>query len=284
VDGAGVYGGRDALHAAISRDDGQTWRGFREVYRDPRRNDTPPRRGDRGTAYPVAVANVDGSVHLVSGQGGGRTAIRVDPRWLEARRQEDDFSHGLDAWHVWKPFGPASGYWRDRTAGAELIAHPDKPEARVLHIRKPDEKAADCAIWNFPAGETGKLTLRLRLNEGFGGASISLADRFFDPDDERGPSQAMYTLAIGSDGRSGDGINLAVGQWHTLVLSWDLEKRECRVAYDDQPATVVPLATATRNGISYLRLRSSARDPDTAGFLIESVQADLGAGKPSSSK
>src|SRR5439155_800553 len=33
--GAFIYTGRDALHAALSPDEGKTWLGYREVYRDP---------------------------------------------------------------------------------------------------------------------------------------------------------------------------------------------------------------------------------------------------------
>jgi hypothetical protein len=275
VDGAGVYGGRDALHGAISRDEGRTWRGFREVYRDPHRNDTPPKRGDRGTAYPVAVANADGSVHLVSGQGGRRTAIRVDPRWLEATQQSDDFSQGLDAWHTWRPFGPASGYWRDRTQGAVLAVHPNRREARVLQVRKPDDNSPDCAIWNFPAGGAGKLTLRLRLNNGFAGATISLADRFFDPDDERGQTQAAFKLSISPEGGLDENVSLAVGEWHTLVLAWSLPLRECRVTRDDEILTTLPLVAPAANGLSYLRLRSAARSTDRAGLFVESVEVEV---------
>lgn len=56
--GESVYGGRDALHIAISDDDGRTWRGFHEIYLDHRRNDNPAARGDRGTAYPLAQWSV----------------------------------------------------------------------------------------------------------------------------------------------------------------------------------------------------------------------------------
>ncbi|MEO7403232.1 MAG: sialidase family protein, partial [Burkholderiales bacterium] len=48
VAGKHVAGGRDTLHAAISSDNGATWQGCREVYRDPLRDESPPRRGDRG--------------------------------------------------------------------------------------------------------------------------------------------------------------------------------------------------------------------------------------------
>jgi hypothetical protein len=288
VDGAGVYGGRDALHAAISRDEGRTWTGFREVYRDPRRNETPPRRGDRGTAYPVAVANTDGTIHLVTGQGDRRTAIRFDPRWLDVARQEDDFSSGLDAWHVWKPFGKASGYWRDRTQGAALVAHLEKPGARALHVRRPDDKDPDCAIWNFPAGERGELALRIFVRQGFGGAGVALTDRFYDPNDERGQSQATYLLEIASDGRfvSADKRSVSPvprdrldpslsGAWHTLSLAWNNRERTCRVSIDGQAAAHLPLARDAPNGISYLRLLSSAKEIDQGGFLVESVRVEI---------
>ncbi|HSG69134.1 MAG TPA: sialidase family protein, partial [Planctomycetaceae bacterium] len=138
---AGVYGGRDALHAAISDDEGKTWRGFREIYRDPFRNDTPPKSGDRGTAYPVAFATREGKLLIASGQGGRRNLIVLDPDWLLQTSQVETFEDDLADWHVWKPFGPARGYWRDRTAGAELIAYPTQQPAKVLHVRKPDEKS-----------------------------------------------------------------------------------------------------------------------------------------------
>ncbi len=145
-EGAGVYGGRDALHAAVSADEGKTWHGFREVYRDPHRNETPPRHGDRGTAYPTVAIGTAGEVVLVTGQGNRRTTILVDPDWLTELEQADDFSRGPGEWHVWKPFGPATGFWRDRCVGPRLVDHPTKPHAPVLLIRRPDTRDADCAV------------------------------------------------------------------------------------------------------------------------------------------
>ncbi|MEQ9068126.1 MAG: sialidase family protein, partial [Gimesia chilikensis] len=79
ADGAGVYGGRDALHIAVSEDEGKTWRGFREIYLDHRRNDNPAKNGDRGTAYPLAAYTNDGRLVVLAGQGkGGRNPILID--------------------------------------------------------------------------------------------------------------------------------------------------------------------------------------------------------------
>ncbi len=61
VDGASIYTTRDALHMAISSDEGQTWHGYREVFRDPLRNESPPTRGDRGPAYQFTAQVAEGS-------------------------------------------------------------------------------------------------------------------------------------------------------------------------------------------------------------------------------
>ena len=53
VNGDGVYGGRDAIHAAISDNEGETWYAFREVYRDPARNE--PRRSVAIAAQPTRM-------------------------------------------------------------------------------------------------------------------------------------------------------------------------------------------------------------------------------------
>ena len=276
VDGAGVYGGRDAIHAAISDDEGRTWRGFREVYRDRYRNETPPKRGDRGTAYPYGAFDKDGNILMVSGQGRGRrNFVKIDPNWLTATHHEDDFSHGLDAWHVFKPFGPATGYWRDRTVGPQLVEHPTGTGAKAMHVRRPDERDPDGATWNFPLGWKGKLSVRLMLNAGFAGASIALGDRMFEPTDDNGERLAIFRLTIDSKGQLVCGGTLQFETWHTVELHWDLEAGFCQVKTDGNPAGELRQTHPTGNGVSYLRLGSTAPQVDTAGFLVDHVRADI---------
>ena len=273
VNGQGVYGGRDVLNAAISDDEGNHWHGCREVYRDPFRNATPPKHGDRGTAYPFAVNLKDGRIALTSGQGAGRRAlILVDPAWLTETRASDDFSHGLSRWCIFKPFGPAKGWWRDRSEGTRLIDHPANPGVKVLRLCKPDDKPADGAVWNFPSGRKGVLTLRLELKKGCRGAGVGLLDRFFDPTDDRVPAKAMFYLSCNVRGQTSIGQHLTPGEWHTLELSWNLDSGKCLVGVDGRPDGSLPLNAPTLNGISYLHLRSLASDVDRAGFLVESVR------------
>ncbi|HZL87314.1 MAG TPA: sialidase family protein [Pirellulaceae bacterium] len=270
----GVYGGRDALHAAISDDDGQSWRGFREVYRDPTRNGSPPKTGDRGTAYPHATLTKDGKIVLVSGQGENRRRrFLIDPDWLLEKRAEASFD-SLDAWHVFKGFGPAKGFWRDRVQGAQLVKHPDKPGAKALHIRRPDERDADGATWNFPAGASGTLTLRLRIEEGFGGAQISLADRFWDPCDDAGEEKSPLALLIGPSGQIGSSVVLTPGKWHTLTMTWETTGK-CTVTLDRTVAPPLKARAPIPNGLCYLRLRSLATDADLAGFLVDLATVEV---------
>ena len=67
---------------AFSHFAGKTWRGQREVYRDPLMAATPPARGDIGVAYSYGTELADGTVVIKTGQGIGRwAAVRVDPVW-----------------------------------------------------------------------------------------------------------------------------------------------------------------------------------------------------------
>jgi lysophospholipase L1-like esterase len=276
----GVYGGRDALHAAYSDDEGKTWRGFREVYRDPFRNETPPRFGDRGTAYPTANVVGDHTVALSTGQGDRRALIMVDDRWLEATTQVDDFSGGLGQWHVWKPINKPAGWWRDRQQGAKLIDHPDRSGAKVLHVRHADEHHPDAAVWNFPMGAGGTLRLRLALRQGFGGATLTLNDRFFDPNDPAGIERAIFVVPIAADGTvtgRSDGARLEPGKWHEVELTWN--RQSCGVQLDGVAVTTVDARQPALHGISYVRITSTPAGPDPAGLLVESAKVTVQPGR-----
>jgi hypothetical protein len=275
VNGAGVYGGRDVLHAAISDDEGETWRGFREVYRDPTRNESPPKRGDRGTAYPMPYRAPDGDVIVMTGQGRAGGTILFDPDWLLETHAADDFSDGLGQWSVFKAFGTPDYWWRDRVQGPVLIDHPDSPGAKALHLRRPDEKAGDGAVYNFPMGTSGALTLRLQLRTGFGGAVITLMDRFFNPTDERAEIECPFTLNIQPDGHISLADQLVANRWYTLRFEWNLEKRICVVFVDNVPTVYLKQAYREPMGVNYVRFRSSADEVDTAGMLIESVSVEI---------
>ena len=206
---------------------------------------------------------------------GRRNLVSVDPCWLTLTHAEDDFSDGLEQWIAFKPVGPASRSRHERISGPPLVDHPTKPDAKVLHLRKPDKHDADGALWNFPNGVKGKLTLRLMLNTGFKGASISLNDRSFKPTDDNSERLAVFSTAVKPDGKLGDGPKLSLDEWHTLVLPWDLKARSCIVFVDDAKLLTLKQLDTTGNGVSYLHLRSKATEVDAAGFYVESASVDI---------
>ena len=201
----------------------------------------------------------------------------IDPEWLCATHHEDNFSNGLDGWSVFKPFGPVTGRaWRNRTVGAVLVDHPTKAGAKVLHVRRPDEKDGDCAIWNFPSGSKGKLTMNIMLREGFGGASIALADCFITPNDQAADKLVPFKLAIDNNGKLQGGSKLQTGRWHRLDLIWDLKKDQCEVQIDGKKVVILTRLNKDSQDISYLRLESKAKAIDPAGFLVEYVKVNCG--------
>jgi hypothetical protein len=274
-DGQGVYGGRDALHIAASDDEGKTWRGFREIYLDHRRNGNPAKSGDRGTAYPVGAYTDDGTIVMLAGQGtGGRNPILIDPDWIVETSAATDFSDGLDQWSVYKHHGPAKRWWQARADGARLISNPTELKTQCLQVRKADELPADGATWNFPNGWEGSLTARIMIRKGGQGGTLCLNDRMFDPCNDFGEEFAVFRVGIGSDGKMGD-KRLTAGQWHDVRLSWNLGTQTCQLSVDGQPAGSVPLRNESVNGVSYVRFRSAATKPDPEGFLIDRVSVSI---------
>ena len=240
-----AHGGRHVLHAAVSDDEGETWHGHREVFRDPMRHEPPPPRGDHGTAYPFPKVLPDGSVLATTGQGKGRVVVvNVDPDWLCETHQQTEFSDGLDDWST---FG---------TRGVELTPHPDDAERQVLSIARIDIEWPAAAVWNFPMARKGGLGLRIRLSEGFGGGSIVLTDHFstpFDPEDEQ---NAVYSLRIGDRGLGDSDARIAPGCWCELGLSWDADKRECAWSLDGREMGTLPMRRES-DGPCYLRLKAT---------------------------
>ncbi len=263
-----AYGGRHVIHAAISDDDGETWRGYREVSRDPFRNEPPPPKGDFGTAYPFPVATADNAVILRTGQGEGRVrVIRLDPAYLEETAQRTDFSEGLEDWSV---FG---------TRGVETAPHPERTKTKVLRIQRTDHEFPAAAVWNFPIGRKGILRLRLMVQDGKQGVNIGLTDHFSTPFDFEDVLNNVVNLDIAPDGNMSSGGKLQKGRWHDLQLRWDCEAWQCQVSLDGVQAGSLHLRRES-DGLSYVRLRSVAENPEAGSLVVEGVEADVSASWP----
>ena len=62
-----VFTNRDVLHAAVSDDDGKTWKGFRELFLNPNRNDFDYKNADRSQSIDMSVHQTQ-TVELPSGE------------------------------------------------------------------------------------------------------------------------------------------------------------------------------------------------------------------------
>ena len=259
-------GGRAVLHGAISEDDGRTWRGYREIARNPLAGEPPPPNGDHGVTYTVPALTAEGQLvtSLSTGPGGGTYLLRWNPEWLYETSRAADFSSGLDDW---TSFG---------THGVALEPHPQAPGRKVLAIKKPDSAWPAGTTWNFPAGRRGLLRLRIRILSGFAGALLGLTDHFSVPFDAQDRFWNVFNLDLEPGGSLHGASAFRLGQWYDLQLSWDCDRHSCSVSRDGHRLATLPMLRETP-GPCYLRLRSTAPTVDRGGLQIESLVTDVSA-------
>ena len=256
-----AYGGRQVLHGAISDDDGKTWRGHREVMRDPHRDELPPPGGDFGTAYPFPIALPDGKVLFTSGQGGGRRASYfLDPAWLLETSQSTKFSAGIDDWSTYG------------TKGVDLLNA--RGDAHALGIAKVDAKWPAAAVWNFPAGRMGNVTIEFSLEPGFRSLNIGLTDQYSTPFDDADQFYNVFNLPVRADAGLLSGGKLEPNHSYTLKLAWNTDEGRCRVFLDGRPVGTLKQSRITE-GLNYVRFRSTASQTESGGMKVLSVSADV---------
>jgi hypothetical protein len=243
-----AMGGREVLHAAISADDGKTWRGFREIFDET----DIVSGGDRGTAYPSAVENGDGKVVVVSGQGEGKRAIvAFDPRWLDESEVRDDLTTGPTGWTQYGDEG----------------LHVETVDGGVRVIAIPLKSSGLCgAVWNFPAADTGELKLRLQIPPRANAVRLCLNDHFNRIDDKNAAQHAVFSVDWGKV------MTDAAAHWHNVTLRWsDAQKSgKLTVEIDGKPKVEIPSQRSAQFGLNYLRVEFRATS-DEGRVLLASA-------------
>jgi len=290
--GEDAFTNRDTLHAAISDDEGKTWRGFREVGLDEHRARAdyatwggPQDRGNHQAEFLPLDAH---RVLIAYGQHVNHRRLAImDTRWLLEKKRTSDFANGAADWthHTFLPV-PRGHCSYHRKPAATVIPHPTKPGVKMLDIRFLDDpelvnvtSEADYrsggAAWNFPTGQAGRLTLRFRLPEGSGGVHLSLIDRLFSACDRTAPDFAAYTLRLASGEKLGP-VALKSETDHELQLEWSGTETNatCRLTLDGQSAGSLTLKNPAPNGVSYLHI-IAAKDKPEPGIQLESVTAEV---------
>lgn len=279
-----VFTNRDAIHAAISDDDGKAWKGFREIYLNPRRNDSlmATQFGklgslDRSVHQSEIIETDDNKVLVSLGQHPKfRTLLKLDVNWLNETERFDDFSDGLEKWSYQKYLKGIQGHCTyNRKPGAFLVVHPDITGKKVMHLKTEKDSALlfqnSGGLFNFPAGKKGEISIRMKLNNGFNGMQISLHDRWFNPTDKVAKDYAMFNMEFTNKYLNKD-------RWHNVKFKWDktddLKTGNCSVFVDDVKLdTELPLNFRSINGISYVHIILNSEDVQNEGILIESIKA-----------
>lgn len=278
-----VFTNRDAIHAAISDDDGKTWTGFRELYLNPLRNDTlmATRFGemgsnDRSVHQSECVETGDGEILVSLGQHPKfRTLVKFNPAWLYEKERKDDFSEGLKKWSVQKYIIGIKGHCAyNRQPGVMVIDHPEKNGKNVMHLFAANDSTLlaqnSGAVFNFPSGFSGEISFKVQFREGFEGLKIGLHDRWFNPTDSTAHYFSMYNLNISADQEIDK-------KWHTIKMIWQTEKGSknglCEVFLDDERIKTLKQNFETKNGISYIHFHLPTKDGNNEGVLVESIHA-----------
>lgn len=244
-----AIGGREALHAAISADEGQTWKGFREVLLSP--YEQHEEKGDRGTAYPSAVQSSDGKIVFVSGQAKERAIVKFDPEWLEQKTQNDDFTEGLIQWSL---FG---------TSGTKKLVPADSgnPNAGLLINRV--NRNSD-AVWNFPMTKKGKLSIEVLASQGKG-ISLALTDHFSISSDTVASYNAIFNFTIPAESfKKKDKIT-------RIEILWDSDRKTSSLYLNNSLFSEKTLKRSPVFGVNYLRLGIPGKAPDLNGFRVRSI-------------
>ena len=281
-----VFTNRDALHAAISDDDGKSWRGFREIALNDIRNasdfreqgNDPAQELDKSVHQTQALELPGGKVLLAYGQNSAARRLAIfDPDWLLETSREDDFHAGLGGLSNHLYVKSLAGGWRgwaghcafNRMPGATLVRDPDTDNpppgakrsvrevlqlARVHDPRLVSERQG--VVWNFPAARKGTATVECRIvGAGF---RFTLADHWMNPSDEVGPARSPFSRAIAAK-------DLPDGGWHTVSATWDEDAGTVTLSVDGRPLASCPLTQRPPFGLSYLHLQTLAEKPDADG-------------------
>jgi hypothetical protein len=237
-----AMGGREVLHAAISADDGLTWKGNREVAFE---NEEIPEKGDRGTAYSSAIEIEDGRILLATGQGEARAVYTMDPDWLEEKNQVRYLSFKA----IPSNSNLAKGKTVPRWMGDTLVFSYFTDSEAVINF--PMNKIGSVQIGPLPASEL--------LDFG-----IALTDHFSIPSDTAAFSAGVFNFKLSEILRNGQ-----IKDNVTLRLDWDVVDPEGRlwVYIGGKQLAVFNSQSISNLGLNYLRIKSGNGFSKNTGII-----------------
>ena len=247
---------RAVLAAAVSDDEGKTWKGYREVARVT---------SNAQVSYPYTTLMPNGRV-LLNAAG---FIVTVDPTFLTVEHFTEDFTSGVRRWSTLS------------SEGVSAVADPDGGSGKVLQMLKPKTNVNSAACLNFPFGRKGTITMTLRIEPEFQGAHLTLSDHYDLPGlprDGAFPIRVTPKGRIELNGSGGSWLatpgDLKPGKWHELKLTWDCTNHQALMELDGVEIGQLHQFITT-DGVCYLRIRSTAAATDVGGFYVSSVKVKV---------
>ncbi|RRB07474.1 sialidase family protein [Larkinella rosea] len=247
-------GGREVLHAAVSRDEGKTWKGFREVLTTPSAQQKAT--SDRGTAYASAAETIAGKVAFVAGQGEAKAMVLFDPDWLEQAEVRDDFSAGLVQWTLY-----------DADSLIRLTPDP-KTGQNALLVTAGSGKTNAAALWNFPATAQGTLKVELELPLDSPVVSLMLTDHFSVSTDSKAADHAVVGFVFKPANRPGKPPK---NRRTVLEIRWNSAENKANLYVNGRLAAQSDFHRRPGCGLNYLRIGLAEHSVPPATFMIRSV-------------
>jgi hypothetical protein len=255
---------RQVIHAAVSYDEGVTWSGFRELYRDAHMAE-PYMYGDHGTAYPDGKETSDGTVIVSTGQGAFRQVVLLfDPQWLLETHQYTTLDKVTQLNNTWDFEG--NYFTTLDTSGLDIIIDPTNTScSRDLKVIRMQEMQnimhPPCIVYNFPGGKKGSVDLFFYPTSQSMTVRLSLMNFFTVPSNVNAEDMATFTVIFTSNTtyNSGETIVLLTPKEYQYVgLDWDTGIGICNVSVANEVVATVYLGSESKMFMmqpSYLRFR-----------------------------
>ncbi|MHC5310610.1 sialidase family protein [Myroides sp. LJL116] len=277
-----VFTNRDVTHAAISKDDGKTWIGFRELYRNPMRNEsnyaTLGGGVDRGSHQAQFLEVEPGKILVSLGQHSlHRAMVLFDVKWLEETKFHNNFENDLQDWTSFNYIQGIKGHCSyDRIQGVELCLDPENKNNSTLHLSYQQDpnlvEDTRGALWNFGATKKGVLTTNIRITGGDENISLILNDRWFNPSDKVAKAQNIFEIQLNPKD-----LGISDDKWHTVSIHWDLNQKKPRafVMVDGKKTKqTIPLNDSSLHGISYAHFIATPNTDKQTNLFIKDISVE----------
>lgn len=280
-----VFTNRDTNCVAITEDEGNTWKGYRELYMNPLRNASDFRSSggnfgsfDKSVHQFQAIELPYNKILVHVGQNEGVSKLIIfDIDWLYETERSENFHLGLGTLSTHTFVQSVTGNYRhplpghccwNRTHGALLIPDPCGDHSEVLLLRNvPDPllwNGYQGMAWNFPSLKQGTVDVRLCIRGK--GVRVSVMNHWINPCDDTVPLYAQFSFVLTPE-------KITANEWHDLQVTFDTDTKTATLLCDGTALETIPMQGDAIDGVCYLHLQTLTGDGDADGTLIKRFAA-----------